>query len=253
MLKHIQVTFTPAEFAVLPAQNLEDSVCVVFDILRATSTIATALWQGATAVIPAQTIEEALALRRGHPDALLAGERQGRRITGADSGGVEFELGNSPREFTTERVSGRVIITTTTNGTRALRACAHAGCVLAGSFLNLRATAEAVLRSQRAKLLIVCAGTHEDASYEDTLAAGALVDLLLSRRPVVDPPDSAQMARLLFLQTRANLPQALASSQNGRRLAEIPELKDDLTFCAALDRFGLVAAMDAGGALTGST
>src|SRR5690242_5450765 len=137
MAPAINVLFTPAEFEVLPQRDLSQSVCVVFDVLRATSTIVTALANGAEAVIPAAAIQDCLALRRTRPDLLLAGERNGFRIGAELAQGVEFDFGNSPREFTREKVERRTIVLTTTNGSRALRACATAQTVLAGSFLNL--------------------------------------------------------------------------------------------------------------------
>ena len=116
-------------------------MCVVFDVLRATSTFVTALHNGAKAIVPVSEISEALAFRRKQPDVLLGGERDGVRIRAAQTGGIDFDLGNSPREYTPEKVRGRTIVSTTTNGTRALRACAGAKTVLAASFLNLTATA----------------------------------------------------------------------------------------------------------------
>src|SRR5207253_57583 len=137
----LEVLFTAAEYAALSTSDLSETACVVFDIFRATSTIVTALAHGAEAVIPVAEIPEALALREQNPDIVLAGERDGLRISAELTGGIDFDLGNSPREFTPGRVRGRRIALSTTNGSRALRACAGAKAVLVGSFLNLNATA----------------------------------------------------------------------------------------------------------------
>src|SRR5580704_10388577 len=102
----IEVLFTPAEFRALNRRDLSRSTCVVFDVLRATSTIVTALANGAKAIIPVSEISEALALRAKDLDILLAGERDGLRIGGALTHGIEFDFGNSPREFTADRVAG---------------------------------------------------------------------------------------------------------------------------------------------------
>ena len=97
---------------------------------------------------------------------MLGGERDGVRIRAAQTGGTDFDLGNSPREFTPEKVRGKTIVSTTTNGTRALRACAGAKTVLAGSFLNLGATAEFIKKLQPAEVLLVCAGTRENRAMK---------------------------------------------------------------------------------------
>ena len=172
----LEVTFTPAEFAALRQRDLSQTVCVVFDVLRATSSIVTALANGACEIIPVCEIAEAVALRQARPDLLLAGERNGLRILRAQTGSVDFDLGNSPREFTRERVAGRSIAMTTTNGTRALQACRGARRLLVGSFLNLGAVTDWLARDGTERLLIVCSGTHEEAAYEDVLGAGALCD-----------------------------------------------------------------------------
>jgi len=245
----LEVLFTPAEFAVLSQRDLSRTTCVVFDVLRATSTMVTALANGAVRILPAADIPEALELRRRQPDVLLAGERNGVRICSELTGGVDFELGNSPREFSPERVRDRTVVMTTTNGTRALRACAGAQAIIACSFLNLGATA-AFLRLRAAdELLVVCSGTREEAAYEDVLGAGALCELLVQQQPIENITDSAQMSRQLFERARADLPAALGESRNGRRLLAIPELCADVALCARIDQFRLVAEARADGAL----
>lgn len=224
--------------------DLRDSACVVFDILRATSSFVTALHHGAAAVIPASEISEAVALRQANPGFLLAGERDGLRIRAAQSGGVDFDFGNSPREFTPEKVRGKTIVSTTTNGTRALRACAGAKIVMAASFLNLSATARFLNQLQPEELWLVCAGTGEGVAQEDVLAAGALAELLEG-----EPCDATRIARQEFVTVRKDLSPAIAGSTNGRRLLGIPELRGDVAFCSQRDVFPQVAVMDAGGSL----
>ena len=246
-MKALEVLFTPAEFAALPERDLRDTVCVVFDILRATSSMVTALANGAAAVIPVPDIPEALAWRTRQPDVLLAGERNGVRIRAAQTGERDFDLGNSPREFTRSVVAGRTIVTTTTNGTRALRACAGARRVLAGAFLNLTATAREALRADAAELLLVCSGTHEQAAWEDTLAGGALAALVLQSGGEIQVSDSAQMAGELFQRHRGDLAGAMKFSTNGRRLLALPELCGDVPYCLRCDVYDFAAAMNAAG------
>jgi 2-phosphosulfolactate phosphatase len=246
-MNSLEVLFTPADFAALPRRNLDDTTCVVFDVFRATSSIITALANGAGAVVPVAEIHDALALRRKYPGALLAGERDGVRI-GADlTGGVEFDLGNSPREFTADKVSGKVILMTTTNGTRALRACAHAQKTFIGCFLNLKATADRVARERPGHLVLICSGTFEQAAYEDILAAGALCDLLWQDLPAADVSDAALAARRLYQSAVANLPGAAADSRNGRRLREMPDLRDDVPFCLRRDAVAVSASLNPNG------
>jgi 2-phosphosulfolactate phosphatase len=174
----IDAILSPAELPALARRDLRDTACVVIDVLRATSTFVTALHNGAKAVIPVAEISEALAIRQKQPDVLLGGERDGVKIRADQTGGGDFDLGNSPREYTPEKVRGQTIVSTTTNGTRALRACAGAKTILAASFLNLTVTAKFLRQLQPVELLLVCAGTRENMADEDVLTAGALCEIL---------------------------------------------------------------------------
>jgi 2-phosphosulfolactate phosphatase len=240
----IETLLTPAELPALAHRDLRATACVVFDILRATSTFVTALQNGAREIIPVSEISEAVARRQRQPDVLLAGERDGVRIRAAQSGGVEFDFGNSPREFRPERVRGKTIVSTTTNGTLALRACAGAKIVLAASFLNLAATAKFLNQSPPEEMLLVCAGTGEGVALEDVLAAGALAGLVGG-----DYSDATELAARAFLSAQADLPAVLAGSQNARRLLAIPELRADVAFCTQRDIFKTVAVMHTDGAV----
>jgi 2-phosphosulfolactate phosphatase len=267
----IEAILTPAELPALARRDLRGAACVVFDVLRATSAFVTALRNGANAVIPAAEISEALAFKnsefgiRNSESVLLAGERDGVKIRAAQTGGTDFDLGNSPREFTPETVRGRTIVSTTTNGTRALRACARAQTVLAGSFLNLAATAEFIQRLQPAEVLLVCAGTRENRADEDVLAAGALCEMLgaldlecgdtsplskaPTRRRTPQFSESAELARHAWIQAKSDLATVVRNSENARRLLAIPELRDDVAFCLQCDIYPLVARMESDGAI----
>jgi 2-phosphosulfolactate phosphatase len=240
----IETILSPAELPALAGRDLGGTACVVFDILRATSTFVAALQNGAKQIVPVSEIAEAVARRQLQPEALLAGERDGVRIRAAQSGGVDFDFGNSPREFRAEKIRGQTIVSTTTNGTRALRACAGAQAVLAGSFLNLAATAKFLNQSPPQALLLVCAGTGEGPALEDVLAAGALAGLVGG-----EYSDATEIAARTFLSAKADLPAAIATSQNARRLLAIPELRADVAFCSQRDLFKIVAVMGPDGAI----
>jgi 2-phosphosulfolactate phosphatase len=242
----LEVLFTPADFAALPQRDLSDTVCVVFDVLRATSSMVTALHHGAAALIPVGEISEAIGLRQRSPGLLLAGERNGLLIDSSQTGGAPFDFGNSPREFTPERVAGRTIAITTTNGTRALRACRGAGKVLVGAFLNLGFTAARLKAENPAKTLIICSGTFEEASFEDVLAAGALCDQVWPGDQG-GIADSALMARELYRHAAVDLMGAMSQARNGRKLISNPDLRDDVAFCSRRDVMPLAVVLAADG------
>jgi len=247
MNRFLDVLFSPAEFTALARRNLSQTTCVVFDVLRATSSMVTALANGAEVILPVADISEALALKKARPDALLAGERKGHRILRDQTGSVDFDLGNSPREFTADRVRGRAIIMTTTNGTLALRACARAQTTWVGSFLNLGALIAELRRHTPERLVVVCSGTFEEAAMEDTLAAGALCDALWPLYAGGHLTDSAQIARQIHLRLGADPLAAMEHARNGRRLLSQPELRDDVPFCLRRDAVDFATILSAEG------
>ena len=236
----IDVMMGPAEFEGLAGKPMPGVVCVVFDVLRATSTLLTALEQGAEGIFPVATVEEALEVGRRDPSVLLAGERGGVRIGPEISGGRGFDLGNSPREFTRERVGGRRIAMTTTNGTRALRACRGAEAVLAGSFLNLGAVAAAAGGLGAARILLVGSGTGEGAALEDSLAAGACCERL---RDSGEFGDAAWLAYDGWQRAKADLEGAIGRARNARRLRTLGDLAADVAYCARVDVSVLVPCL----------
>ena len=237
----MEVLFTPTEYEAVRPASLTNTICVVFDVLRATSSMVTALSHGALSIQPARSVSDALRLKQLRAECLLAGERNGVRIRSDATGGVDFDLGNSPREFTPSVVQGRSIVMTTTNGTRALQACRGASATLICSFLNLRATFEYVSNLDSKSHLLICSGTGERIAYEDVLCAGALVGLIRTARGHVPLSDSALMAYRLYQLEEPDLVSALARSVNGQRLTALPELREDVAFCAQRDRFQIVA------------
>jgi 2-phosphosulfolactate phosphatase len=242
----IEVILTPAELPALAGRDLRETACMVFDVLRATSTFVTALHNGAKAIIPVGEISEALAIRQKQPGILLGGERNGLRIS---AHGIDFDLGNSPREYTPEKVRGKTIVSTTTNGTRALRACAGSKMVLAASFLNLGATAKFIQVKHFKNVLLVCAGTGENRANEDVLAAGLLCEILSGGKTAGTLSNSAEIARRAYAQVKSDLAAAVCNSENGRRLLAIPELRDDVAFCLQRDTHPLIARMEPDGAI----
>ncbi len=215
----IDVVFTPD---LLPFSDLTGKTVVVTDILRATTTITLAVANGATAITPVLTPEDAFRLAADQPNTLIGGERGGVKVDG-------FDLGNSPREYTQAVVSDRQIVLTTTNGTRTLQACRAAERILVGSFLNLRATVDQLAQVE-GELVIACSGREGGFCTEDTVFAGACVAALEETQLT----DAAETAKLLYQTHRDDLLGMLKNCYHGRSLARIG-LGEDLEFCAQVD------------------
>ena len=240
----------------MPPGAVAGGIVVVIDVLRASTTIISALAHGAAGVRPVLTVEAARALAAsGGPGStmLLGGERGGLRIDG-------FDLGNSPLEYAPARVAGRHIVITTTNGTAALDACGLAAEVLIGGVVNRTAVAararELATLHGTPDIHLVCAGTDGLVTEEDVLAAGGILDAA-SRLPGTDRDTldaSALAAREAFrgvvsTATDADVTLAIAAafavSRGGRNLIELG-MQADLPAAAAIDSLPVVPRLARG-------
>ena len=227
----LEICFSPAQWKTLDREHLRTSACAVIDVIRATSTIVTALAHGSPGVQPVASVDEAFALKTQDPTALLAGERGGQALPG-------FDLGNSPEDFTTERVQGKRMILTTTNGTQALAACDGAKAVVTASFLNLAAVADRLLQLGP-PWIIVCAGCNGEFGVDDAAVAGALAEALDQDHALVS----------LYRSVRTDLAEMLLGSAAGQELRKVG-LEKDIPFCAKLNQFTLVPTLGEDGCLT---
>jgi 2-phosphosulfolactate phosphatase len=232
----LEVAFLPRD---VPAPA--GRVCVVLDVLRASSTLVTLLEAGAAPVYVAGTVDAARALAAGLPGgALLCGEVGGLPPPG-------FDHGNSPTEMAGLALAGRPVVLATSNGTRALAALAAAPAVLVGCFLNAGAVVArglALARALGADLALVCSGDANGSQFslEDALAAGCLVDRVLAREgaEATALDDAARAAWRLWQAYVADCtpPQAaargFAESAHGRDLARLG-FAADLAYCARAD------------------
>lgn len=225
----IDVALNPAEINLLPKRDLSQTTCVVFDVLRATSSMITALANGAEEIHPVRTLEEAFELKTEIPGALLAGERHGEMPEG-------FHYGNSPLEF--REMRGTKIVWTTTNGTIALKACEHAERVLVGSLLNLGAIVDELRWDDPERVLLVCAGTFDDFALEDACAAG----LLASEFPEAEFTDSARAAMAVNKLYPKPI-DALRAARNGQVLLA-KKREAEVIWCARLSEYTVAAFMD---------
>jgi 2-phosphosulfolactate phosphatase len=219
-----------------PADAVRGAHVAVVDVLRATTTIATALANGAAGVIPVAEPEDAIALgnRLGRDRVLFGGERESLRIAG-------FDLDNSPASFTEAAIGGKTVVLTTTNGTRALRLVANAASVRTAALVNRTAVADALARED-GDVVIVCAGDANGFALEDALGAGALVDMLLTLIGDVELRDGARAAALLYRGVAHRIADAIASADHAQRLAH-KGFARDVTRCAALDTLTVVPTL----------
>lgn len=215
--------------------DLAGRVAVVIDVLRATTTITTALVNGAEAVIPFADLDECRAYREKEPDILLGGERDGLKLEG-------FDLGNSPLEYTAERVFGRRIAYTTTNGTRAIEACRDAEEVLLGALVNRRAVAERLAASGFSAIL-ACAGKLDRPNLEDTYCAGAIIEALRDLGPKeLHLTDRALIAEAVFTAYGEKEESVLSVTDHGLVLVS-KGFGDDVNYCEQTDTTGTVGRL----------
>ncbi len=215
-----------------PTAPLEANVCaVIVDVLRATTTLIHAFQNGASRAIPAGTLEEARTLAAQHPGALLCGEREGQKIEG-------FDLGNSPFEYTHERVAGRTLIFASTNGSLAMRSAAPCRRRLLAAFVNLAAVVYAVVGER--EIVIVCGGKLGRFSLEDSACAGLLVERLASRGATPSDPES-RLVRALAPRVPSDVLRIVQGSSHARYLRGLGSaFARDVEFCAGLDRSSTV-------------
>jgi 2-phosphosulfolactate phosphatase len=230
MSDDLHICYLPSQWRALDPERLRLSACAVIDVIRATSTIVAALSQGAEGVQPIATVSEAFAWKEQNPQAVLAGERGGKPVEG-------FDLGNSPEDFTAERVQGRRVFLTTTNGTQALAACAGARAVVTVSLLNLQAVAERLLELGP-PWTVLCAGCNGAFGVDDAVVAGALAEALGQDHALVP----------LYRSVRHELAEMLLGSAAGQELVKVG-LEKDIPYCAILSQFALVPTLDGGGVL----
>ncbi|PYP34990.1 MAG: 2-phosphosulfolactate phosphatase [Gemmatimonadetes bacterium] len=228
----IDVHYTPLGLA---TGDLTGRGVVVIDALRATTTVVTAIANGAKAVIPAATSEEAVRLASNleKDGVVLAGERKSVKIAG-------FALGNSPREMTPAAVAGKTIVLATTNGTPALVSTQGGDPVLVGAPANFKALAERAraLLAERGDLAIVCGGREKQFALEDAYTAGRLVKAIRKGIRKLELNDAARGA-LALVDEFDDWAEALKASEAARQLADA-DLAEDVEFAARPDRFGVV-------------
>ncbi|MFH2035805.1 MAG: 2-phosphosulfolactate phosphatase [Candidatus Zixiibacteriota bacterium] len=196
--------------------KLANRSLVLIDVLRASTTICQSLFAGAKAVIPVEQPGEAAELRNkiGIEDTILGGERKGLKID-------NFDLGNSPREYTAPMVKNKTVILTTSNGTKTYSRSKYASLTMTAGLVNINRVFDRIIEEKR-DVAIICAGNDGDFSIEDTLCGGMLIDLLReNNKSGIELNDSAELAALLYGTNRNRLKEAIKSGKHGSYLARI--------------------------------
>ncbi|HVB03963.1 MAG TPA: 2-phosphosulfolactate phosphatase [Chitinophagaceae bacterium] len=219
----LEVCLSPA---LLHLYDLSGATVVIVDVLRATSTICTALYNGAARVIPVDTVEKCISLGL-ELNALTAGERDGKIVPG-------LQRGNSPFEYSREAIAGKSLVLTTTNGTRLLHMARNAADIITGSFPNLTAVCDYLVSGNR-HVVIACAAWKNRVNMEDVLFAGAVINRIRDRLDIAC--DSAIIAESLYLQAKGNIFNFLKNAAHFKRLTGYG-LEKDIVYCLTQDIAG---------------
>jgi 2-phosphosulfolactate phosphatase len=219
----VEIVLLPTE---LKRGELQDRVVVVFDVLRATTTMAAALAVGVREILVYPDIESVRQAKKQIPDALACGEQQCLRPEG-------FDLGNSPGDFN-DHQEGKTLLMCTTNGTKAILAARGADQVFTGAIVNAQAVARK-LREVAKNVTLLCAGTNGEVAMEDAIGAGAVISFLEGAAL----SEGARKARQSFLAARDDLPRLLRATAGGRNIIRA-QLERDIDFAARLNSFSVV-------------
>ena len=227
MINSKPVLFTSLSPALLHLYDINNSIVVIIDVLRATSTIATALHNGAKCVIPVDSVAKCIELGK-QIDSITAGERDGKIAEG-------LKHGNSPFEYPKEFVAGKTLVLTTTNGTKLLHMALEkgAGSIITGSFTNLSSVCDYLL-SQNQNVILGCAAWKDKVNIEDVLFAGAVINRIKNNFSV--NCDSSQIAETLYTDAKNDL-FGFIKQKNASHYHRLNDygLEKDIRYCLAPD------------------
>lgn len=217
----LETCFSPALYKY---HNVEDCIVVVVDILRASSSVCTAMNYGIAEIIPVGSLDEAKDYKdKGY---IVAAERDGKILDFAD-------IGNSPNDFLKDELKGKTIAYSTTNGTQAVIMSSENYMVVIGSFLNLTAVAD-LLKKENKNVLILCAGWKNKFSLEDTVYAGALAEKLLESDKFFTICDSVNASLDIWNEAKADLVNYAEKCAHKHRLMKLG-LADVVPYCFTID------------------
>lgn len=205
--------------------EVSNSIVVIIDVFRATSTIATALYNGAEKVIPVANVDDCIELGK-KLNAVTAGERDGKVIEG-------LQHGNSPAEYYREFIQGKTLVLTTTNGTRLLHMALESGAVevITGSFPNISLVCEHLINENK-DVILACSAWKNRFNLEDTLFAGAVIHRIKENFSI--NCDSSLMAEEMYKMHKEDLHSFIRKTSHWHRLASYG-LEKDLDYCVTPD------------------
>jgi 2-phosphosulfolactate phosphatase len=229
--------YTSLSPALLHLYDLSNSVTVIIDVFRATSTIAAALQNGAKAIIPVDSVPRAIEISK-NIDCIAAGERDGMIAAG-------LEHGNSPLEYHREFIENRILVLTTTNGTRLLHMALekNADTIISGSFPNLSAVCDFII-SQKKNVILGCAGWKDRFNLEDTLFAGAVISRVKKEFSI--HCDSSLMAETMYNNYKDDLYGFAPNLTHYHRLVERFGLIEDIRYCLTPDVANVLPVFEQG-------
>lgn len=223
----VEICFSPALYEYYAEDN--NKIVVVVDIFRASTTMCAAFQNGVKAIIPVASVEEAKDYKaKGY---LVGAERNVKRCDFAD-------FGNSPNEYSAEKVKDRELVFSTTNGTQAIKIAEDCDSLIIGSFSNLQATAEYCIVKQK-DVIVLCAGWNNRFNIEDSLYAGALVDILSEEGNYSINFDATLIALEMWKTAKSDLRNYIDRAEHVKRL-EANDLLDVIDYCLTVDTVNLV-------------
>lgn len=210
----------------LDVYDVTDSVVVIIDVFRATSTIAVALNNGAKQIIPVDNVEECIAIGKATPNSITAGERDGKIIEG-------LQYGNSPTDYPRSFIEDKTLVLTTTNGTKLLHMALQKGAaeIITGSFPNLTAVCNFLLTTNK-NVFLGCSAWKDKFNLEDTLFAGAVIEKVKQNFTV--HCDSSLMAEEMYRLHQHEMKSFIRDTTHWHRLAKFG-LEEDMEYCVSID------------------
>lgn len=214
----------------LNGDSIEDKNVVIIDVLRATSVIANALNIGALKIKTVASIEDAFFQKANYPELILGGERNAQKIAG-------FDLGNSPLEYSREKIANKTVLLCTTNGTQAVEKSKRAKRILAASFLNLKSVTDYLINIKE-DTVVICSGTNGNFSLDDGLCAGLLLHELRKSK-TISTNDFGELLLLPFENKNFDLKDTLKKASHSKYL-ESKGYGSDIHYCLDINRLNIL-------------